>query len=384
VIPKLFQIGPISFYSFGMMMGIAFIVGGMLLSKELGRKKLSADIGSTITLIALFGGLLGAKLFDLLENPDEFKSGIFHALFSPAGLTYYGGLIVAILLIYVYVKSKKLSFLRIADAAAPALIIAYGIGRIGCQLAGDGDYGIPTKLPWGMTYAKGTAKPTVELLEYFQRNPGEDSVYHYSEYRMIRVGQDEFGPITKFDESVHLHPAPLYELLYSILIFLFLWSKRKVWDSDVGKLFGVYLILQGLTRFLIEFIRLNPLYYSLSLSQWIGLAAIIVGGVLILRKKNVSADNSIHIQLLTKENCSLCDEMKLVLNAQREQLGFDYEVIKIHERDKWWDAYWDKVPVLMANGKLFAKYKITEEELRTRIGSLRNQSSAENVFVVPE
>ncbi|HET7153626.1 MAG TPA: prolipoprotein diacylglyceryl transferase, partial [Candidatus Kapabacteria bacterium] len=266
MIPKLFQLGPISIYSYGLMMGIAFIVANVLLTKELIRRKMDANMGATITLLALIGGLAGAKLFYLFENMDEFDRGFVHAVFSPAGLTFYGGLIVAIILILVYLRFKKVSFLRIADTVAPALILAYGIGRIGCQLAGDGDYGIPTHLPWGMTYAQGTAKPSIELQEYFQKHPEEDSVYHYTEYKIIPVGRDEFGYITKFDETVHVHPTPLYETLYSVIIFLFLWYKRKNWDNDIGKLFAVYLILSGGARFFIEFLRLNPLYLSLSMS----------------------------------------------------------------------------------------------------------------------
>src|SRR5579883_2424590 len=326
------------------MMGIAFIVANLLATKELTRKKMDPNMGSTITLLALVGGLAGAKLFYLFENMDEFERGFFHAVFSPAGLTFYGGLIVAILLIVGYVKLKKVSFLRIADTVAPALILAYGIGRIGCQLAGDGDYGIPTKLPWGMSYPHGTAKPTTELQEYFQRNPGEDSVYHYSEYKMIPVGRDEFGYITKFDETVRVHPAPIYETIYSIIIFLFLWSKRKVWDNDVGKLFAVYLILSSAARFLVEFLRLNPLYFSLSMSQWIGLGSVAAGAILLMRKRTVAP---VHLQLLTKDDCSLCDTIKAVLDPEREVLGFDYEEIKIQPGDQWWDEYWEKIPVLL-------------------------------------
>ncbi len=371
MIPKLFQIGPIAIYSYGLMMGVAFIIGNILLTRELIRKKMDGGAGATITLLALFGGLLGAKLFYLIENTDEFQRGIIRAIFSPAGLTFYGGLIVAIIFIYIYVRRKKYSFLQIADAVAPALILAYGIGRIGCQLAGDGDYGIPTKLPWGMTYAKGTAKPTVELEEYFQRNPGEDSVYHYSEYRMILTGHDDFGPITKFDETTHLHPAPLYEFIYSVIIFAFLWMKRKAWDYDVGRLFGMYLIIQGLARFIVEFLRLNPLYFSLSMAQWIGLAAAAFGAVLMLRAKRIPAPETIHLQLLTKMPCELCDVMKSVIDPLRAKLDFDYEEIRIHDGDEWWESYQDKVPVLLASGKLIAKYSITEEELQTRIGAIR-------------
>ena len=112
-------------------------------------------------LLAIIFGIVGSKLFDLFENWDRFLEDPIGMAFSPGGLTFYGGLILAIIAIYIYAKRKKIPFLVLADAAAPALAIAYGIGRIGCHLAGDGDYGIPTNLPWGTDYSNGTVPPSV-------------------------------------------------------------------------------------------------------------------------------------------------------------------------------------------------------------------------------
>jgi phosphatidylglycerol---prolipoprotein diacylglyceryl transferase len=151
VYPVLFELGPIKIYSFGLMMGLAFIAANYLLVSEFKRKRLPEETAGTITLIALVAGVTGSKLFSVIENWDRFIADPAGEFFSAAGLTFYGGLILATVCIWLYVRSKKIPFLRVADSAAPSLILAYGIGRIGCQLSGDGDYGIPTDLPWAMT-----------------------------------------------------------------------------------------------------------------------------------------------------------------------------------------------------------------------------------------
>ncbi len=249
--PKLFEIGPIVINSFGAMVAIAFLTANYLFTHELRRKKLpNADaVASTVTLLALAGGIIGAKLFHLAENFQDVKLDPIGQIFSGAGLTFYGGLIVAIASIAIYAHRKKISFFTFADAAAPALILAYGIGRIGCQLAGDGDYGIPTDLPWGMAYPHGLV-PTMEIV----------------------------------------HPAPIYETLASFAAFLLLWSLRKKF-SLTGALFGLYLILAGIERLLIEFIRLNPLYWGLSQAQWISIAMIIYGSWLFYSRRKIELNS---------------------------------------------------------------------------------------------
>ncbi|HEY9188300.1 MAG TPA: prolipoprotein diacylglyceryl transferase [Ignavibacteria bacterium] len=245
--PEIIKLGPISIYSYGLMLGIAFITASYLLTLELKRVNLNVNIASEITTIALVFGIIGAKLFHLFEYWDEFINDPLMA-FSPAGLTFYGGFLLATLAIFIYIKRKKLSFLQIADLNAPGLALAYGIARIGCHLSGDGDYGIVSNLPWAYSYAKGTV-PTP---------PG-----------------------------VTVHPTPIYELIAGILIFMFLWSKRKKYNVN-GKLFFVYLILTAIARFLVEIIRINPrLLLGLSEAQIISIILIIISiiALIILKKK---------------------------------------------------------------------------------------------------
>jgi phosphatidylglycerol:prolipoprotein diacylglycerol transferase len=235
--PELFKIGPFTVYSFGLMMGIAFIVANALLARELRRKGMNPSLASTITLIALVAGVSGSKILYLLENLHYFARDPLGTAFSPSGLTWYGGFILATAVIYLYVRSKKVSFWRIADAASPGLMWAYGIARIGCHLSGDGDYGIPTTLPWGVSYARGTYPPSVA----FRDLPDIASKF----------------PNGIVPNDTPLHPTPVYEFLLATVIFFLLWKLRKRNLPD-GRLFMVYLVFAGFERLLIEFIRINP------------------------------------------------------------------------------------------------------------------------------
>jgi phosphatidylglycerol:prolipoprotein diacylglycerol transferase len=281
--PELFKVGPFTVYSYGLMLGIAFIVASYLLTKEFERRKLNPAIATEITLISIVFGIIGSKALDLIENWDAFINNPMLA-FNPGGLTFYGGLILTIIVLLFYLKKKKIPFLVVADAVSPSLILAYGIGRLGCQLAGDGDYGIPTSLPWGMNYANGTIKPHYALIQYYLAHPEQAVKDNYYYLSSLVVKTDYYGTITKFDEVIRLQPTPIYEFLISLGIFYYLWKLRKKstpgdgngWTD--GMLFMLYLILGGLERFLVEFIRLNPrLLFGLSEAQLISIVMMIVG-----------------------------------------------------------------------------------------------------------
>ena len=254
--PELFKIGPFTVYSYGLMLGIAFITASWLLTKEVTRKKLNPNLGTEVTLLAIIFGIIGAKLFHLFENFSEFIEDPIGMAFNPGGLTFYGGLIVAIISIVIYARRKKIPFLVIADAAAPALALAYGIGRIGCHLAGDGDYGLPTNLPWGTNYENGTVPPSVMFR-------GSEIALNYP---------DGIVP-----DNTPLHPTPVYEFLICFVIFAILWRLRKKEWID-GKLFAFYLILISIERFSVEFIRLNPrILFGLSEAQLISVFLFFIG-----------------------------------------------------------------------------------------------------------
>ncbi|MCK9407857.1 MAG: prolipoprotein diacylglyceryl transferase [Bacteroidetes bacterium] len=257
--PIIFSFGGITIYSFGLMMGISFLIGNYILTQEFKRKKLHPDLASNITLIALVAGVSGSKLLYLFENWGSFVKDPVGMTFSPGGLTFYGGFILATISVYIYAKNKNIAFIRIADAVGPALLLAYGIARIGCHLAGDGDYGFPTSLPWGTDYSNGTYPPSAA----FRNFPEVTNLF----------------PNGIVPDNTLCHPTPVYETIICSFFFLFLWKNRMKWKLD-GQMFYTYLIFAGIERFSVEFFRLNPrLMLDLSEAQIIAVILILIGAI---------------------------------------------------------------------------------------------------------
>jgi len=257
VAPVLFKIGPFNVYSFGLMMGIGFLAANYVLVQEFTRKGLSPNFANELTIIAVIFGIAGSKLLSLIEDWGSFLADPIGMTFSPGGLTWYGGFILAALIISWDIRRKHYKFLSVADAFGPALILGYGVARIGCHLSGDGDYGMPTHLPWGVDYARGILPPS----EAFRDFPNIAAKF----------------PGGIVPDHTLLHPTPIYEFFACTIIFLFLWKIRKTIKPD-GKIFMLYLILAGLERLLVEFIRLNPrLLFGLSEAQLVSIPLILIG-----------------------------------------------------------------------------------------------------------
>ncbi|MEX2090194.1 MAG: prolipoprotein diacylglyceryl transferase [Bacteroidota bacterium] len=255
--PRLLEIGPFTIYSYGLMLAVGFIVASYLLGAELKRKNIDPNIGNTVTMIAVVAGIAGSKLLFLIEHWGQFIADPMGMAFSPTGLTFYGGFLLATLMIFLYARNKKVRFFSIADAVSPGLILGYGIARLGCHFAGDGDYGFPTDLPWGTDYSNGTYPPSVAFRgfpEITGRYPG--------------------GVVP---DNILCHPTPVYELIFCAIIFSILWRYRKSIHGN-GRMFTLYLMLAGLERFSIEFLRLNPrIALGLSEAQVIAIGLMIVG-----------------------------------------------------------------------------------------------------------
>jgi len=193
-----------------------------------------------ITILALIFGLLGAKLFDIFENWNDFLKHPSDYILSPAGLTFYGGLICAAIAIIIYARKHKISLRHLADAVAPSLMIAYAIGRIGCQVSGDGDWGIVNKSP----------KP-------FNWLPDWIWAYQYP-HNVNEAGIAIPGCLGKYCNQLPeaVYPTPFYETIMCLVLFGILWSLRKRL-KPFGSVFALYLILNGLERFFVEKIRVN-------------------------------------------------------------------------------------------------------------------------------
>lgn len=250
--PELLRIGNFAISSFGLMVALAFLAGYWIASLEFKRKKLDDKLLGNILLLSMLGGIGGAKLMYIFENVplSDFISSPFTHIFSRGGLTFYGGFIGAVLLFWILTIKNKVSFFKVMDAMAPALAIGHSIGRIGCFLVGD-DYGIKSDVPWAVAFPKGLP-PTTD-------------------------------PV---------HPTQIYEVILMGLIFFVLWKLRKRNTPD-GWLFSILIILAGIERFLIEFIRSttpSPIP-DLSVAQLIAIGLIVIGILKIISIKNKPASN---------------------------------------------------------------------------------------------
>lgn len=234
---------------------------------------------TNITFIAAVAGILGAKTFHQLENIDEFLDDPVGALFSFSGLTYYGGLICAAAGVLWYSHKIKVKPLLMCDAAAPALMLSYGTGRLGCHLSGDGDWGIANTL----------AKPS-------QLNFLPDWMWSYSyPNNVLDEGVRIAGCEGKFCHELipAVFPTPFYEFVVCTLLFVFLWRIRKHIIAP-GILFCIYLIINGIERFFIEQIRVNSVYNilgkAITQAEIISVSLILLGlsGILLLRKQKTS------------------------------------------------------------------------------------------------
>ena len=246
-----------------------------------------------ITIIALIFGLLGAKLFDIFENWSDFLKHPSSFIFSPAGLTFYGGLICAALAIWFYAKKHNIGFWHLNDAAAPGLMVAYAVGRIGCQVSGDGDWGI-----YNTAYAVTSAGQVVPgdlnrfneslaLHSQFFANEfgGIDAVPHTTypkpgslsflpdwlfaynfPHNVNDTGIPLDGCVGKYCNQlpVPVFPTSFYETIVCLVLFLILWLLRKKLRIP-GTLFAIYLMLNGIERFFIEKIRVNTRMHFLGL-----------------------------------------------------------------------------------------------------------------------
>lgn len=230
--------------TFGLMLWVAAVAGAIVVDRGFKREKITADAVGMVA-IALFAGIVGAKLWHVLDSPDEFRTEGWRVLWDTAGFAWYGGMTAGILALVLQGLRAKIGVLRTLDLFAPAAAIGYGIGRIGCFLSGDGCYGIeitPVHLfgitfhPWGMAFPHGIA------------------------------------PI-----DVPVYPTPLYELGAGLLIGWYLWWRLGK-PHATGAIVGQYLALSGIARFLVEFIRRNPkVLWGLSNAQLASAGAVVVG-----------------------------------------------------------------------------------------------------------
>lgn len=261
--------------SFGVFMLFAFLTAGYVLRAELGRKGHDREKAWDMVFMAVIGGILGAKIYYMFLNFDRLVADPWELIKSRGGLVWYGGFILASVLVLWEVRRSKLPMLSAMDASAPALALAYAVGRIGCFLVGD-DWGRPTGSWVGVRFPQGSPPTSVDVIE-----------------RDFGITVDP-ALVEKFGQVVPVHPTQLYEVAISTLIFLFLWRIRKQ-DRRAGWLFMVWLALAGAERFAVEFFRAKDdrFFGALTLAQVISLA-IVAGGIAGMVRLSGSPKGSAH------------------------------------------------------------------------------------------
>jgi phosphatidylglycerol:prolipoprotein diacylglycerol transferase len=234
--PEIHVLG-ISIKTFGVMFALGFLACGGLLARRLRELGKPVDWAYEIVFAALAGGVIGARGYYLIENYDQVKHDLLGSIFSGSGLVWYGGAIGGAIAVITWMRWREALQLRMFDMVATALALGYAIGRIGCQVSGDGDYGIRSSLPWAMGYPHGTV-PT--------------------------------------PAGVRVQPTPIYETLAMCLLAYVLWRLRE--RVRPGVVFALYLVGSGLERLLVEFVRRNSVVIvGLTAPQLESLGLMVIG-----------------------------------------------------------------------------------------------------------
>ena len=237
------EIGPLTLQTFGICFAAAFLGCGVLCARRLRELGKPLDWAYEAVLAAFAGGLVGARLDYVAQNWDRVADDLPGALFGGTGLVFFGGLVGGIAGVVLWGKWRGWLGWQLADMAGMAVPLGYTIGRVGCQVSGDGDYGVPSGLPWAMSYPEGTV-PTME----------------------------------------EVHPTPVYESLVMGLVTLALWRARDSFRP--GTIFALYLVAAGVERFLVELIRRNePVLLGLTVAQLFSLLAVAAGGALLVLRR---------------------------------------------------------------------------------------------------
>jgi phosphatidylglycerol:prolipoprotein diacylglycerol transferase len=253
IYPFKIPLGPLEITGYGLMLMVAFLMGGWLIARQLRENNLKEDYAADMVAAAVIGGIIGAKLWYVALTRDP------GALFSRGGLVWYGGFIGGALGVILNSWRLRVPLRWTMQLAAPALAAAYALGRVGCFLVND-DYGRPTTLPWGMKFPQGSPPSTAANLHGFNVAvpPGID-------------------PST----VLAVHPTQLYEVAAMLVAFAVLWVLRKR-GKPVGWLFGVYLVFAGIERFLVEIVRAKDdrLLGPFTLAQAMSVVLVLIGALL--------------------------------------------------------------------------------------------------------
>jgi phosphatidylglycerol:prolipoprotein diacylglycerol transferase len=267
MIPILLRLGPIhlfghpltlTIYSYGLMMALGFIAADLVIAADCPRRGLDPDYATAVVLWGALGGIIGARLYDVLDNWRLYMADPVSIVWSGSGFVWFGGFIGGVTAACLVARHYKVSVGATADMSAPALAIGQALGRIGCHLSGDGDWGAPSTLPWAVAYPK--------------------AIVGWGPETVLKVGPHG-NLVSGFFPGVRVHPTSIYEAILYTAVFIILWSMRRRAGTE-GRIFYLYLVLLGTCRFMVEFLRINPrVLFGLSEAQLIALAMITFGVV---------------------------------------------------------------------------------------------------------
>src|SRR5271168_762685 len=274
MIPVLFHLGPLTVYSYGLMMALGFLAADYVIRLECTRRGFDPEYSSSVVITAAVAGIVGSRIYAILDDLPTYLADPKSMIFSGSGFVFYGGMIGGILGAYLVSRWYRIGFAATMDMAAPALAIGQAIGRQGCQLAGDGDWGLPSTAPWAMAYPRAIVGWNAETVLKLDEH-----------YRLV----------SGYFPGVRVHPAPIYETILYLGVFAILWSMRKT-SHPAGRIMYWYLLLAGAARFLVEFWRINPrVFYMFSEAQLIAFAMMVVGGIaLLLTREKDHAESGQH------------------------------------------------------------------------------------------
>lgn len=265
MIPILLRLGPfplfghpltLTIYSYGLMMALGFIAADLVIAADCPRRGIDPDYATAVVLWGALGGLIGARLYDVLDNWRLYMADPVSIVWSGSGFVWFGGFIGGVTAACFVARHYKVPVGVTADMCGPALAIGQALGRIGCHLSGDGDWGAPSTLPWAVAYPK--------------------AIVGWGPQTVLKL--DPHGNLVSgFFPGVRVHPTSMYETILYTAVFLILWSMRKR-GGAVGRIFYLYLVLLGGCRFMVEFLRINPrVLFGLSEAQLIALAMVVIG-----------------------------------------------------------------------------------------------------------
>jgi phosphatidylglycerol:prolipoprotein diacylglycerol transferase len=256
IYPFILHLGPVEITGYGIMMMVGFLTGGWLITLELRRRGLHEEYGADITVAAVIGGIIGAKVWYWVLNGGS--------LFSRGGLVWYGGFLGGFLAVALNGWRLKIPIRWTFHLCAPALAAAYALGRIGCFIVND-DYGHPTDLPWGVKFPQGLPPSTAQQMRETFGIP-------------VAPGTD---PAT----VLAVHPTQLYEAVVMLAVFALLWNYRTK-DRPVGWLFGLYLVFAGIERFWIEILRAKDdrIFGPLTIAQAVSIVLVLAGAAIIAQR----------------------------------------------------------------------------------------------------